>query len=277
MIKLMRVIVQRGAAHHFFEPHRFWSSWLAKVLALLFLCLAGCTATQAQIDRGLATGPDPALRIPSRREAAYTVACPDVLDLEAGGRADLSGRRRVGPDGRIDLGRLGRLRVEGQPADEIARQLARVAGVPEDSFDVRVAEYNSQHVYLAGQSAGLRHVVDYRGPETVVELLRRVGGISPGGAPDEVFLVRNHVGEDKRPEVFRISLRAILLQNDPRSNVVVQPRDEIYIGETRGFSFEKCVPPWLRPVYEAIVGIRAREAAPRAFDPASDNELVSRQ
>jgi polysaccharide biosynthesis/export protein len=238
------------------------------MLPLLLLCLAGCVAARSQIQRDLSTGPGTTPRAPSAGEA-YGVACPDVLEIQVQDRPGLCGRRRVGPDGRIDLEELGRLRVEGQPTGEIARRLARVTGLPEDAVRVQVAEYNSRHVYLAGPSAGLRHVVDYRGPENVVDLLRRVGGISPGAAPDEVFLVRAHAGEDKRPEVFRINLRAILLQQDPRTDVVVQPLDRIYIGEKRTFSFEKCIPPWLRPIYETLVGIHDRGAMRAQADPRS--------
>jgi protein involved in polysaccharide export with SLBB domain len=251
MIKLMRVIVHG--------------------VPVLLLCLIACAAPRSQIQRTLNAGGDTAPEIPSAAEA-YGAACPDVLEIQVQDRPGLSGRRRVGPDGRIDVAELGRLRVEGQPTSEIARRLARVAGLPEDAVRVQVVEYNSQHVYLAGQSAGLRHVVDYRGPENVVDLLRRVGGITPGAAPDEVFLVRTHAGEDKSPEVFRINLRAILLQNDPRTDVVVQPLDRIYIGEKRTFSFEKCIPPWLRPIYETLVGIRDRGAM---VDPGQSKDHLA--
>jgi polysaccharide biosynthesis/export protein len=272
MIKLMRVIVHWERAGLFPEPRRFPAALARTIIWALLLCPTGCTATRSQINRSLADGSGPEVRPASPLEA-YQVACPDVLDLQMPERADLCGRRHVGPDGRIDLGNLGRLRVEGQSTGQIAQQVALVAGLSQGAVQVRVIEYNSQHVYLAGQGAGQRHVVDYRGPETVIDLLRRVGGISAGAAPDAVFVVRNHVGEDKRPEVFRINLRAILLQNDPRTNVAVQPLDQIYVGETRTCSFEKCIPPWLRPVYEAIVGIRSPTPSLSGINEPAEQEV----
>jgi len=197
----------------------------------------------------------------------YRVGCPDVLEVQIEGRPELSGRRCVGPDGRIDLGGLGRLRVEGQAISDITRSLAEAAAVSMAGVRVRVAEYQSQHVCLVGRTQAGHHVVAYRGPETVVDLLRREGGIAPGAAPDEVYLVRSHPGDDKRPEVFRIDLRAILLQHDARSNIPVLPNDQLYVGETRTFSFEKCIPPWFRPIYEALVGMRkSKRESPKTQD-----------
>jgi len=74
---------------------------------------------------------------------------------------------------------------------------------------VRVATYKSEQIFLIGQVAGSQSVVPYQGPETVVDLLRRVGGLTPGAAPDDVYVVRSRMVEGRRPEVFRVQLRAL--------------------------------------------------------------------
>src|SRR5262249_18024366 len=154
-----------------------------------------------------------------RTEEGYAVACPDTLELAVVGRPELTGRHAVGPDGCIALDGLGRLRVEGRGTAEIARHVATVAGVGPEAVRVRVADFESQQVYLVGQVVGLQRAVAYQGPETVLELLRRVGGITPGAAPEDVYVVRSRLAEGKQPEVFRINLRAIVLEHDPRTNV----------------------------------------------------------
>jgi protein involved in polysaccharide export with SLBB domain len=99
-------------------------------------------------------------------------------------------------------------------------------------------------------------VVPYQGPETVIDLLHRVGGITAGAAQDDVRVIRPHVAEGKPPEVLRVDLQAILLRHDGRTNLYLQPQDQIYVGETREFSLSKCIPPWLRPIYETLCGMR---------------------
>ncbi|HMC65903.1 MAG TPA: polysaccharide biosynthesis/export family protein, partial [Gemmataceae bacterium] len=59
----------------------------------------------------------------------YTVACPDVIDVLVDARPALNGRRVIGPDGCLDLGGLGRLRVEGARLPEVAKGVATRAGV----------------------------------------------------------------------------------------------------------------------------------------------------
>ena len=45
----------------------------------------------------------------------------------------------------------------------------------------------------------------------MLDLLQRVGGIAPGAAPQDVYVVRSHLGEG-RPEVFHVDLDAIVLR-----------------------------------------------------------------
>jgi hypothetical protein len=86
--------------------------------------------------------------------------------------------------------------------------------------------------------------------------LRRVGGIAPGAEPNDVYVVRAHVADSQRPEVFHVDLKAILLRHDDKTNVRLLPFDQIYVGESRQAQIDRWVPPWLRPVYEALWGIR---------------------
>jgi protein involved in polysaccharide export with SLBB domain len=193
----------------------------------------------------------------------YLVGCPDVLSISVPDRPELSGLHEISPDGRIDLGKLGRLRVEGKSTGTIAQLLAEVLGRPELIAKVRVAEYRSQQVNVIGQVSGSQRAVVYRGPETVLEILRRAGGITSGAEPDAVYVVRAQVVEGGKPEIYRVDLRAILFLDDPKSNIIVQPRDQIFVGERPLCSFERCVAPWLRPIYEALSGLRPNSATAR--------------
>jgi hypothetical protein len=59
-------------------------------------------------------------------------------------------------------------------------------------------------------------------------------------------------------------LPAILLRHDDRTNRYLQPQDQVLVGETRQCSISKCIAPWLRPLYEALCGMRPAPAAPQA-------------
>ena len=224
--------------------------WLGLVLWLP----AGCAGDRPHLDQALLTDKGAAVRNEGVADV-YTVFCPDVLEIAVDGRPGLSGRRPVIVDGRIDLGYLGRLRVEGRTVPAITNRIAEVAGVPPEQVHVRVVDFNSQKVYLTGEGNGVQRAVAYRGSETVLDLLQRVGGITPGAAPGSVHVIRTHVAEGKPPEVYHIDLEPIVLRHDQRSNLRLQPFDQIYIGETRKSSLQKCFPHWIQPLYKSICGL----------------------
>jgi protein involved in polysaccharide export with SLBB domain len=217
------------------------------------LLLAGCRTTHPNVDRNLLSDRGQAQHNAGVAQS-YTVTCPDVLDLSIAGHAELSGPHPIGVDGRLDLDPVGRPRVEGATAEEIGVQLADFVGVPSDQVQVRVAEYHGECVFLFGEVIGMQRAVPYKGQETVVELLQRTGGITAGAAPRECYVVRPHVGDTQRPQVFHVDLEAIVVEHDQRTNVRLQPFDQVHVAGTRCAGLEKCVPPWLRPLYKRLCG-----------------------
>lgn len=144
------------------------------------------------------------------------------------------------------------------PGNSLAQQPrgAHAAGVLPGGTSARVAEFNSQHLYLFGEVNGLQRVVPYRGPETILDLLQRAGGIAPGAALGQIRVVRPHVADGRPPEVFTVDLAAILLKHDQDTNVPLQPSDHVYVGESGKSRLAPCFPPWLRPLYEALSGMK---------------------
>ncbi len=223
-------------------------------LGVLLLLLAGCAGLRRPQDEAV-KAQTRAPQTTDLRAEKYVVHSPDVLEIAVPGHPDDCGRFAVGPDGRIDLGETGRLRVEGETPEEIALTLARQENVPVSLVRVSLAEYNGQQIYLFGAVLGEHRAVPYEGPQTVVELLRRIGGITLDAAPSDVHVIRAHIMEGGTPEVFHIDLKAILLKKDESTNIRLQPFDEVYVGETRQATVGRSLPHWLRPVYEAIIRV----------------------
>ena len=146
--------------------------------------------------------------------------------------------------------------MEGQTPEEVAATLAAAARVPPEAVHVRVAAFNSQQVYLFGEVIGLHRAVPYQGPETVLDLLQRVGGITPAAAPSDVYVIRSHVADGHDPEMFHIDLHAITANKDDSTNVRLQPFDQVYVGQSRQAVIDRCMPPWLRPAYQRLAGMK---------------------
>ena len=244
-----------------------WSSWQAFIasvlLALLLLHTAGCAMDRASVEKNLMAHPSAHAEAELLR---YRVACPDIIELEIAQRPEFTGRYEIGSDGRINLGDYGNPRIEGRMIPEVAQLIGAETGVSASSVQVRVLEFRSQHVVLFGEVAGRQRSVPYRGQETVLELLQRVGGITPGAAPDDVYVVRPHLGDNRRPEIFRVDLNAIVMKQDQRTNIRLLPFDQVYVGETREAKVEKAIPPWLRLITQAIWDTKPQESGVRDQD-----------
>jgi protein involved in polysaccharide export with SLBB domain len=223
------------------------SWWAAGAVAPLLALLAGCAGGGPRLDRALLADRTPAAHHAGCADC-YRVRCPDVLDVDVPGRPAWGGPHPVGPDGRIALGGDFALRVEGQTPPEVAGRVASLAGADPDRVRVHVAAYNSQQIYLFGEVSGPPRAVPYQGPETVLDLLQRAGGITPGAEVGNVHVVRAHVADGRPPEVFQVDLAAILQRHDQGTNVQLEPFDEVYVGQTRRSAVADCLPPWIRRV-----------------------------
>jgi protein involved in polysaccharide export with SLBB domain len=186
----------------------------------------------------------------------YRIGSPDLLEITVENHRAIRFSKVVGPDGRVDLGRLGQPRIEGLTTVEAARSIAQNAAIPETRVHVEVTDYRSRTVYVIGQVVGAERAVTYIGPEKVLDTLRRAGGITAGAAPEEVYVVRSRVSDGEPPEIIRVDLGAILFNHDEKTNITILPLDQIFVGETRRSAFEKAIAPWLRPIYELCCGMR---------------------
>lgn len=215
----------------------------------------GCAMFRPRVDLALTSQPSALPQsVPS---AEYVVGYADVLRLRIQGEQDLSGQYEIGADGRIQLGRE-RVLVDGLSHSEMIAAIANALRLPQEAVQVEITEYRSQQVYLVGQVVGFQRPVPYQGPETVVDILRRAGGITAGASPSHVYVVRSNLTEGRQPEVFHVDLRAIVLKNDQRTNVIIHPGDEIFVNETWECSLLRSMPPWLQPLYESFWGMRQK-------------------
>ena len=187
---------------------------------------------------------------------SYRVCCPDVIELKIQTRPEFDGLYEISSDGRINLGEYGKPRIEGRTLSEVAKLIAEETGSVPLAGRVALSEFRSQHVVLIGEVNGSQRSITYRGPETVLELLQRAGGISHDGAAEDVYIVRPHIGADQRPEVIHVDLRAIVLNGDHKTNVRVQPFDQVSVGETRRAKIEKAIPLWVQWIYSPDVKLR---------------------
>lgn len=229
---------------------------LSRLLLVSVVFALGCSTCQPHVYESLKT---PNLSESDEARAFYQLAYPDVVEIQVKGMPQLSGQAEVQTEGTVVVGQLGPVLADGLTVSELAERIARSTGLPREDVQVRVIGYHSRRVLVLGAVAHSQRSVEYRGPERVSELLRRVGGLKPGADTREVQVVRPNVARGKAPEIFRVQLEAVV-NGDHRTDVRVEPFDHIYINETARLRLSHAIPPWLQPAYCRIWGLELDEA-----------------
>ena len=164
-------------------------------------------------------------------------------------------RRRLHAPSRLPLEQPGNPRVEGRTLPQIRDDLAALAGCPPERVSVALAAARSGRIVVYGPVRGRARAVPYQGPEPVLDFLKRIGGLPPGSKLNQVYVVRPNVAAATRPQVFRVGVAAVLVDGDNRTNVALQPDDQVYIGETKQSSLSRLMPDWLGTVYRRATGL----------------------
>jgi protein involved in polysaccharide export with SLBB domain len=255
------------------NPGEGRSSWRDRLAchplpAILFCALCvGCATDRANVEKNLRADRQSVRRSEGVAEH-YLLGCPDALEIRIRNRPELSGQAAVDATGSITLADYAPVRVEGRTLPEVARLVAAETGEHPDEVDVRVVAFRSQFLFLSGQIVGWQRTVPYQGQETVLDLLQRIGGITSGADVADVYVLRSHMGDIQRPEVFYVNLKAIVLNHEEKTNIRLMPFDQVHVGESRPAQLEKAFPPWLRPAYQAFWNILPDSQRP-APSPAS--------
>jgi protein involved in polysaccharide export with SLBB domain len=219
------------------------------------LVLSGCADCRFLTQRcPQPDNPDAAASAPTPA-AAYRIGCPDVLVVSFADFPDWNVLAAVDLDGRLKLESPGSVSAEGRTLNDVRADLARLAGVAPDRVAVDLAAARSSRIFIQGPIRGRTRIVPYQGPEPVLEFLTRVGGLPPGSKLNQVYVVRPNVAAGSRPEVFRVDVSAVLIDNDQTTNVLLQPSDEVYIGETSRSVLSRALPNWLGPLYRRFIGL----------------------
>jgi protein involved in polysaccharide export with SLBB domain len=239
-----------GGSRRFVRAFRF-----SHFLLLISFVLSGCGDCKF-LAQNCPSPPDPqsAAEIPAPN-AAYLIGCPDILEISSIDFPQWDVLASVDVDGRLPLEHPGNPRVDGRTLDDVKFELAQMASVSPERVSVRLASARSSHIYIHGPIRGRTRIVPYQGPEPVIDMLKRVGGLPPGSKLNQVYVVRPNVAVGTQPEVFRVNVPRVLIHDDQKTNVLLKPSDQVYIGETRQSEFSRLLPDWLAPMYRRLTGL----------------------
>lgn len=200
---------------------------------LRFVCVAGCVVPLTAcnyIPKRWTVWKPPAIARPELAEQEpYRVAAGDVLRLEFPGEP----QALVAPvdiDGRIHIDDRTPIDVDGRTIQEIESLLSIYRPAR-----VEVADYASQVVHLSGVfGKGAPKAVGYQGPETVQQLIARVG-CKECIHGYRVRVVRAGAKVGGQPEIFSLEFDEDGVNRNPNEQpLYLRPGDYVYVEKNVG-------------------------------------------
>jgi polysaccharide export outer membrane protein len=185
---------------------------------------------------------------------------PDVWVtlLKIAAQQEIAGEHLVAPDGTVNLGTYGRVRVVGMTVDEakqsIQAHLSTRFVEPEVAVDVY--GYNSKVYYVVTQGAGLGDQIfqlPVKGNETVLDALSQIQGLS-GSQSTRMWIARPGPNQCGGDQIMPVDWLGITQRGDIATNYQILPGDRMYIAEDKLVALDTALAKAISPV-ERIFGI----------------------
>lgn len=172
------------------------------------------------------------------------------------GAQQIVGEHLVGPDGRVNLGTYGSVRVTGMTLEQakvaIEERLQNYLEDPEVIVDVLA--YNSKKYWIITQGAGFGdNISEYpiTGNETVMNALTNVGGLSQLSSK-RIWIARPAPDGATCAQVLPVNYEDITQHALTATNYQLLPGDRLFIAEDRWTKFDSQFAKLTRPFERAF-------------------------
>ena len=193
-------------------------------------------------------------------EQEYKAPQVSVTIAQLAAEQQVAGEHLVAPDGRVNLGTYGQVRVVGMTIDEarqaVEQQLSNKLQDPQISLDV--LGYNSKVYYVVTQGAGLGdHVIilPSKGNETVLDAIGQIQGLQSHSST-RMWVVRPGRNDCNGDQILPVDWLAVTQRGDTATNYQLLPGDRLYVSEDKLVAFDTLVGKVISP-FERIFGITA--------------------
>jgi polysaccharide export outer membrane protein len=158
----------------------------------------------------------------------YKLGPEDVIEVRVFELDQLNRTLRVSGNGKIELPLVGSIEVSGLTPNKVAAQIAdrlRDRYVQNPQVSIFITEFKSQKISLLGAVAAPASY-PLSGQRRLLQLLAEAGSLGPE-AGNTLYVFRQT--EDGRSARLTVPLNELLLQGDPRWNVLLRPGDVISV------------------------------------------------
>jgi polysaccharide export outer membrane protein len=190
----------------------------------------------------------------------YTEPQVWVTLAELAAQQQIIGEHLVAPDGKVNLGTYGRVRIVGMTIEEaraaIEAHLSQYLQDPQIALDV--LGYNSKVFYVVTQGAGLGDrvvILPAKGNETVLDAIGQIQGLESNQST-RMWVARPGANECDGDQVLPVDWLAVTQRGDTTTNYQLLPGDRLYVSEDKLVAVDTKLGKIISPI-ERILGVTA--------------------
>ena len=195
----------------------------------------------------------------------YRIEPPDILLIQlyrtgTGVPQDIDGSHLVRPDGTVNLGTYGSVRLGGLTLDEaraavVSLLRTRITNVQLRDVNVDVIAYNSKVYYVITDGAGYGQQV-YRlpitGSETVLDAVGQIGGLPPVSSQKKIWVARANLGHPHAHEILPVNWVAVSQCGSTATNYQLAPGDRVFVQSNPLIRFDSRLGQFLSPIQRSL-------------------------
>jgi polysaccharide export outer membrane protein len=190
----------------------------------------------------------------------YTEPQVWVTLTQLAAQQQISGEHLVAPDGKVNLGTYGRVRIVGQTIEEaratIEAHLSMYLQDPQISLDV--LGYNSKTFYVVMQGAGLGDrvvILPAKGNETVLDAIGQLQGMQSNQST-RMWVARPGKNNCNGDQILPVDWLAVTQRGDTATNYQLLPGDRLFVSEDKLVAVDTKLGKIISPM-ERILGFTA--------------------
>jgi polysaccharide export outer membrane protein len=153
----------------------------------------------------------------------------DVISIEFLYWPELNIEQEIRPDGKVSLALVGHTDVAGMTVEELDAHLCDLYSdkINEPDITTVVRSFANRRVYIGGEvlSPGF---IDLSHQMTALEAVMATGGFDKRSANLEDVVVIRHIEGERYAKLINFNLPL----DDPNSNLLLAPRDIVYVSRT---------------------------------------------
>jgi polysaccharide export outer membrane protein len=204
------------------------------------------------IDERLAERPAYAPGFAGRRGEHYVIGKGDVLSIAVWENPDLTKSVKVRPDGMLTFPLIGDFEAVGKTLPEIdeviTERLKEFVRYPD--VTVTLDAIGPRRVIVLGE-VGSPGVTSLGDTGTMLEVLTNAGSPSKTAVLRSVMVIRDAYGPNPKPE--RVNFARYMKHPNPKDNVILTPRDVVYVPEIFLSDLSRTMSLILDPLNKGIV------------------------